>query len=1026
MKWTREQLEAINKRGSNILVSAGAGSGKTAVLSERVLEYVKASNSVKDLLVLTFTNAAAREMKERIYKKLKENGLEEEANYTLNSDITTFDAYALSLVKKYAHLLGVDKNIGICDSILVKKEKEAFINDLFSKYYEEKNETFFKFLIHQNYKDDTSLIKGIIDLSFSLDLLSDPINYLNNYVNNYYSDNHILKVVDNYEKLILDKTKELYNKAIDVKELIDDDNVNFYNDLDSFIANLGLIKRYEDLKEYLENFKFSSLKRGSEQGLKDAKNNLTSAINDFKSLLSFEDKKAIASSLYASKSDVMFIVEVSKLVYLNNMNFKKKYGYFTFADIAKMAISLVKNFKEVRDDLAHYKEILVDEYQDTSDLQEEFLSYISKDKLYMVGDIKQSIYRFRNANPYIFKEKYLKYSKKNEGIKIDLLENFRSRKEVLENINLIFNNLMTLDVGDCDYINNGQMRYGLKSYDEYQDKDYDMEILSYDNEDSSFTNEEIEIFTCAKIVKDIIANKFVFAGDKLVKASYKDIAIIIDKSKYFQTFKKIFEYLGIPLIIERDEDVKENSFTMTLISLLNVLKEIKNKTYLDNKNNCFKRNLVSVLRSFIYEYSDEEIYNIIKNNNYDIELINDLKTLDFNLDSYNLFYETINKIKLYESLTKIGNMKANLTIIDYVANTLLNYNKLGYDFDKSVELLANIAISDEKMPYANNDVNNNEVRLMTIHKSKGLEFAYCIFPFLNSKPNDQDKKKDFRLNLDYGIYMKKAVNDDDSYTDDKSVISLLVNDEENRADISEKVRLLYVAITRAKEKFYLILDNKEIKNNKLITFKEMLESTNVINKYKKEINIENLNLTTAYNETKELTNINNNEGIKLTYNDINYHSEILNKGTISKTTNEIISSKTRKILELGTNIHEALASIDLKKPNYNLVKEEYRKYIKNVLELPLFEDIKDANIYQEQEFYYSLDNKSYHGIMDLVLEYSDHIKLIDYKFANLDKEEYIEQLNVYYNYLKLITNKKINVYLVGVTNLEVKELRHEF
>ena len=202
MKWTREQLEAINKRGSNILVSAGAGSGKTAVLSERVLEYVKASNSVKDLLVLTFTNAAAREMKERIYKKLKENGLEEEANYTLNSDITTFDAYALSLVKKYAHLLGVDKNIGICDSILVKKEKEAFINDLFSKYYEEKNEAFFKFLIHQNYKDDTSLIKGIIDLSFSLDLLSDPINYLNNYVNNYYSDNHILKVVDNYEKLI--------------------------------------------------------------------------------------------------------------------------------------------------------------------------------------------------------------------------------------------------------------------------------------------------------------------------------------------------------------------------------------------------------------------------------------------------------------------------------------------------------------------------------------------------------------------------------------------------------------------------------------------------------------------------------------------------------------------------------------------------------------------------------------------------------------------------------------------------------
>lgn len=283
-------------------------------------------------------------------------------------------------------------------------------------------------------------------------------------------------------------------------------------------------------------------------------------------------------------------------------------------------------------------------------------------------------------------------------------------------------------------------------------------------------------------------------------------------------------------------------------------------------------------------------------------------------------------------------------------------------------------------------------------------------------------KKDYNLSDRYGIYLKKS-----NLNSENSALSVLNKEFELKKAISERVRLLYVALTRAREQMILILDKEETKSlhlNKLTSFKSMLDYAHCLNSYKKDINLEELNLTKQYNvsKTNELIN---QLGKEFSYSENDYHTQILNKGAISKETQTILSLETQELLDLGTNIHEVLASLDLKNPDYSLVNIEYQEYIKKLLAMPLFLNIKDANIYQEQEFYFTENGISYYGIMDLLLEYEDRYVIIDYKLSNLDKKEYIRQLGVYYRYLKTLTTKPIAVYLVSILKSKAKEITNE-
>ena len=213
-KWTDEQLKAINSEGTNIIVSAGAGSGKTAVLSERVLRKINDNVPINKLLILTFTNEAAKEMKDRIRKKLLKDNKKEQLNLLEESYITTFDSYSLSIVKKYHYLLNVSKDISIIDETVINNLKDKYIDLLFEELYKMEDTNFLKLIDDFCLKDDKSIKQMILSISKKLDLKVDKEKYLDDYIKNFYNEENINKLFSEYESLI--------NKKIsNIKDLLD-------------------------------------------------------------------------------------------------------------------------------------------------------------------------------------------------------------------------------------------------------------------------------------------------------------------------------------------------------------------------------------------------------------------------------------------------------------------------------------------------------------------------------------------------------------------------------------------------------------------------------------------------------------------------------------------------------------------------------------------------------------------------------------------------------------------------------------
>ena len=322
-------------------------------------------------------------------------------------------------------------------------------------------------------------------------------------------------------------------------------------------------------------------------------------------------KNCLLETITYAKAIIKIINELDEKV----LGYKGKYASFEFNDIAKMAIKIAKTPNAKKEISSSFKEIMVDEYQDTSDLQETLVNLISNNNVYMVGDIKQSIYRFRNANPLIFKNKYDKYSKEDGGIKIDLLKNFRSRDKVLENINKIFNLLMDDDFGGANYKESHQMVFGNTVYSENSVNTDDLDVFVYNKEDKKYSDTEYEAFIIAGDIKEKILSGYKVL-DKETKTlrpcKYDDFCILIDRKNGFEIYKKIFEYLDLPLLIYYDEKITNEKDILVLKNLIDLIVCIYNKDYKQK----FKYDFYSILRSFLYNEKDEVFINYFVNNNY--------------------------------------------------------------------------------------------------------------------------------------------------------------------------------------------------------------------------------------------------------------------------------------------------------------------------------------------------------------------------------------------------------------------------
>ena len=1035
-RWTKEQEEAIYTSGKNIIVSAGAGSGKTAVLSERVLHKIEEGTHVNELLILTFTRAAADEMKDRIRKKISgKEELKKELTLLNSSYITTFDSFALSVVKKYHYLLNITDNINITDESIVKIQNKKILDEIFERSY--KNIRFQELIKKYCIKTDKVLKENILSIALKIDGFIDPFGFIDNVYNNFFNENNVDNLLKTYESIINDLKKTIELEIENMSLYFDSDYIEKVNDAVYNILNADI----DELHLY-STVKLPTVPRGSSEEAKASKDSLKKACDKLLSYGNYGTINDIKNDIYSTKDTVLTILDIIKEFLLEIEKYKKENDIYTFNDISKLSIKILKENENIREELkGSFKEIMIDEYQDTNDVQETFIGMISNNNVYMVGDIKQSIYRFRGSNPEIFKEKYSNYSKDIGGYKIDLIKNFRSRSEVLDNINKIFCLIMDYNLGSAEYSVSHQMVYGNTAYDteKVNGFNYNFRVLEYLNKqkESGFSDIEVEIFTIAKDIKNKLDNNFqVFDKEdgKLRNATYNDFVIILDRSKYFDDFKKIFEYFDIPLTILKDGKLNSTTDILLIKNLVDFIIKIKEDVYdID-----FKYDFISIARSFLYEYSDEYIFDIVTNNKIkETTIYNDLSTLSDKLNSYTsslLFNDILDVTDFYNKLNKVGDyeeVNVRLKTINSLSSSL---SSLGLSIMDFRDYLTDIIENDEDIKYATYTKEGNSVKILTIHKSKGLEYPICYFADLDHEFNTSELKDKFIVDKKYGLIVPSNLEEIDN-----SLLKEMYKYDFNREEVSEKIRLFYVALTRAREQMIIVLPDRETRTleknndgvieeirrlsfNKLSSF--IYGIKNYLYSYFEQIDIEKLGLTKNYLYPKKivqetLNNIKDNINVE----EINIENEVVEEKHFSKEINKIITKEENDLMKFGTKVHEIFELLDFRNIDLSLVDNKFiRNKVEKFLSNDLLKNISNANIYKEYEFIYIKDNNEYHGIIDLMLEYDNHIDIIDYKLKGITDENYIKQLNGYKEYIEKISNKEVSTYLYSILDEKVLQI----
>lgn len=1020
-KWTNEQQLAIKHEGENIIVSAGAGSGKTAVLSERVLRKLKSGVGIKQLLILTFTKAAAAEMRERIRANIKKNP--DLASQLLELDgayITTFDSYSLSLVKKYHYLLNVSKNIQIGEASVFTIRENEFLDEILMRRYENPTSDFTKLIYDFCTKDDDSLKKSILKINHALDLRYDKVEYLTSYIDTFYQPDTIESYCHLYVSKLFSLQEEMQNIIESLCPLLEE---KVSEKVYSFYRKFLDSKTYDEMVGSLDE-RAPQTPRNSEDDVKAYFAKLSELRKRAKDYLVYPSYQEMKDAIWATEGYAKEIVSILLELDQKMMELKHEEDTYDFTDISKMAIQLLLDHPDIKEEVKQsFQEIMIDEYQDTSDLQETFISLIANHNVYMVGDIKQSIYRFRNANPYIFKEKYENYQKGIDGFKIDLNKNFRSRKEVLDNVNLMFDLLMDSVVGGANYKASHRMVFGNTSYEEQgkSDTSHQMEVYRYDYDKSSeYNKEEIEAFWIAQDIKKKIESGYLVYNFKEENAKprpckYQDFVIMLDRSTNFGLYKKIFTYFGIPLAVKKDESIKSTTDLLLFSNILTFIFKIYHHEY----DTMYYHTYASIARSFLISLSDQEIFQTITGKRITESSIYQLaepiaKELD-GLSTTELLDRILTAFSYYEKLLCVGDIDSALARIDNLKRIAKGFESIGMTPSMFQEYLVELTENDQlDLKYKVSEDASNAVQIMTIHASKGLEFPICYFASLDVKFNMRDMNDRFLYDNKTGIitpYFKEGIGD--------TILKSLYKERYTMEEVSEKIRLFYVAVTRAKEKMIFVLPSREWDKGTDYDSKvswsslaDMLDSIrDVLSPYTLSIDLKEISLTHAYHTlTKKEYPTSFSHYVE---EEISIPVKPIGQERFSKTTSHILSKQELRAMKFGEHMHEVFESIDILHPNL----EKLSKFEKEKVTLFLKHDIvrnAPQAVYQEYEFMTELDGKMQHGIIDLLLQYENRYVIIDYKLKEVTDEAYRKQLDGYKKYIYQKTGKPVEAYLYSI------------
>lgn len=887
VSWTDDQWKAIMADGQDILVAAAAGSGKTAVLVERIIQKITSRKNpvdVDELLVVTFTNASAAEMKHRIGQ-----ALEEAANQQPNSEhlrkqlgllnrasISTLHSFCLEVIQKFYYLIDIDPAFRIVENMEGTLLREEALDELFEEEYgKEGNDRFYQLVeTFSNDRSDAELQDLVNKLYFFSQSHPNPELWLEQLADMYDVNEEdsidelpFLGALKFEIGLQLEIAFQLLREGLELTKRPGGPAPraeNFLIDLEMVESLLVAKDSWQDLYEKFQNVTFDRLKscRGSEydKTLVDESKNIRDQakkiIQKIKDDYFSRNPRYYLRDLKEMKDVVETLAYLVKAFMNRYQEKKREKGLVDFSDLEHYCLAILteseSNGERVPSEAALYyqhrfKEVLVDEYQDTNLVQEAILQLVSKrpetdGNLFMVGDVKQSIYRFRLAEPNLFLEKYRRFTADGEGsgLKIDLSKNFRSRYEVLAGTNFLFKQIMGAKVGEIEYDEQAELVKG-SSYPE--EEEYPVEVVLMDqgekqeravsteeDADQALFDEEdleqsqIESRWMAGKIRELISERKPIFDPKTQThrpIQYRDIVILLRSMTWAPEIMEEFKKAGIPVYA----DLSTGYFNATEIAIMMSLLKVIDNPYQDIP-------LASVLRSPIVNCSEDELAKIRlhskKGSYYDalkafIQAVPKPSEEELH-EKVSLFAKELPK---WRSKARTGSLSEliwqlyrDTGFYEFVgglpggkqrqANLRALYDRARQYESTSFRGLFRFLRFIERMNERGDDLGaaralseqEDVVRLMTIHSSKGLEFPVVFVAGLGKQFNFEDLKKSYLMDKEYGfassyVNVEKRI----SYP---TIIQMAFKRKKRLESIAEEMRVLYVALTRAKEKLYLI------------------------------------------------------------------------------------------------------------------------------------------------------------------------------------------------------------------------------
>ncbi len=861
MGLTREQELVRDTRDKNILVSAAAGSGKTFVLVERIISEIldeKNGIDVDEILVVTFTKAAAAEMKDRIRQAIDKAILERGADARVRMQATlihgahirTIDSFCSWVVKNYFYAIDMDPTFRIATTGEMKLLEDEAFKDLLSEYLESNDENFNLLADAYIDRNRTAPLKDMV-MGLHEKATSFP------WVDEWYDEAIRIYDIDSLDELensdfikeIKNRTdeilKEYPHKIQQVIDLYEDQNCPYCTNVfkPELAQIIGILQAdsFKDKYMAFSNCQFANYPRNKTTlsaddaaRAKALRDEYKDEINKLKAAFYGESAEDLLSTLLFVKKQAVALISFAKDFTNRLLAEKTKKSIYTFNDIEHMALEILRNKASkgheptaVASELAnHFKEIMVDEYQDSNELQEQILTAISLGRNYFtVGDVKQSIYAFRQASPQLFIDKLNSYpsvSNETPFLRIDLDNNFRSRKEVLDFCNEVFKPLMQMDMGGVEYDEKAALKAGDTTF-KGDTKDYQSEVIiatqsSEDMAELDIDNKDaLEALVVAKRIKELMAEGFKVSYKEdgirqLRDMKYSDVVILMaGVSNHASSYIKTLTESGIPAYVAEEKGFFEREEIETVLAMLEVI---------DNPYNDIP--LAAVLHSGMFGFTTNRLAQIKAGADSDclyqtlLDYMENHKAKDIRyfIDTLNLFRDKAVDTPIHELLEEIlehtgygiyvsalptGKMGA--ANLDKLIDEAVNFESTSFKgFSRFVAYIQSLKTYDEDLGIAKTvGENDNAVRIMTIHKSKGLEFP-IVFVCGCGAPNQVNKDSycyddKFGLALNYRNPITKVEGDAAFY----KLLKLRLQAKEK----GELFRKYYVALTRPVDKLII-------------------------------------------------------------------------------------------------------------------------------------------------------------------------------------------------------------------------------